>query len=99
MYAKEQTMSLNRIWKRVIAQGLCMSAFVLVIAMSAEAVPNEEVAMTVACETAMAEALVAEQAPSVEDLEVTTPIVVARLSSKAARGWRALLPGTKLPRT
>lgn len=98
MYAKEQTMSLNRIWKRVIAQGLCMSAFALVLAMSAEAVPNEELAMTVACETAVADAL-AEQAAVVEDLEVTTPVVVVRLGSKAAHGWRALLPGTKLPRT
>lgn len=98
MYAKEQTMSLNRIWKRVIAQGLCMSAFVLVIAMSSEAVPNEEAAIALACETAVADAL-AEQTPTVEELDVPTPAVVVRLGSKAARGWRALLPGTKLPRT
>lgn len=97
MNAKEQTMSLNRIWKRVVAQGLCMSAFALVIAISAEAVPAEDVAMTLACETAVAEASV-DQAQA-EVVMTIPPNAVVRMERKAAQGWRALLPGMKLPRT
>ncbi|AVP99138.1 hypothetical protein C7S18_19055 [Ahniella affigens] len=98
MNAKETKMSLNQIWKRVIAQGLCMSAFVLVIAMSAEAVPAEDAAMTLACETAVADAL-ALQTPAVEVMMIPPPDVAVRIERKAAQGWRALLPGMKLPRT
>ena len=79
---------LTRMWKRVIAQGLCISLFGLVIALSSESVQPGMDAPALACQEAGQLELVVDQTE-----------VVVREASRASPGWSALIPGMKLPRT
>lgn len=81
-------MTLTRMWKRVIAQGLCVGLFGLVIALSAESVQPGMDAPALACQEAGQQELVADQF----EVEV-------RLPTRPSPGWRALIPGMTLPRT
>lgn len=81
-------MKLTKIWKRIAAQGTCLSLFGLVIAVSAESVPPGMDAPALACDQVVQDGLLVEQAP-----------IVLRINSKAGPGWRALVPGIKHPRS
>lgn len=82
-------MTLTRMWKRVIAQGLCVGLFGLVIALSAESVQPGMVAPALAC----------QEAGQLDLVVVDQAKVLIRVPTRASPGWRAQLPGMSLPRT
>jgi len=84
-------MKLTRVWKRVIAQGMSLSLFGLIITLSAESVPEDMPASVLACEDA--------REGAVDLIVIDQEPVVIRVSNRAGPGWRALIPGVTLPRT
>lgn len=92
-------MTLTRMWKRVIAQGVSLSFFGLVITFSAEEVPAGMPADLLACDEAEAATLVVDDTVVADTRADRGTDIVIRVPSRPANGWRALVPGMKLPRT